>query len=321
MKYHTVTGFAFVGAMLGACDAPVTPAETIDVVAPPDLRGAWTVETVRLEAGPQAGSHTLDVQPAMFIFNDTHYSTVAVTGFAARGYLAEDPPLEELGRAYLPFRGHAGTYALEGDELRLSPDVAKDPALMMDGTHIDYGLTWDEQTAVLTTQTPDAGQIMLRLARLPEDDMELSPTMQRFQGAWHRSERILGTGDSAEHHIADMQPGYYIFHGDKFAANFVTTFEPRPQLSEAPTDEEYGEVFGGYASFAGRFSIDGDEVILWPLVSLNPNNMRGRPFQPFQMEWDDQGVWFVYPGDGGVEYRTRLTPVGGASDLQANDQS
>jgi len=80
-------------------------------------------------------------------------------------------------------------------------------------------------------------------------------------------------------------------------------------LNEAPTDEDYAAVFGPFASFAGRFSVDDTEIMLWPAVNINPNNMRGRPFQPFELQWEGEDAWLIYSGEGGVTGRTRLTRV------------
>jgi hypothetical protein len=301
--------FLLIAASCGASESPVATAAAPAAI-PQGIEGVWTVDRVRLETGETAGSHTFDVQPSVVIFRDNYYAIVAVSGFAARPYLGSEPALEEIGRAYTPFIGHSGTYTVVDTTLTLAPQVAKDPAQMSGTATIVYDLAWnDVGDAVLKTNTDANGEVEIRLARVVEDNLQLSPVAQRLQGVWRRAERVLGTGDAAEVHLEDMQPGFYIFEDDKFAANFVTSFAPRRALGAKPTDKDYGEVFGAYASYAGTFSEAGNELVLWPKVSLNPNNMRGPPFRPFRLEWQGDDVWFIYPIDSGIETRTRITRI------------
>jgi hypothetical protein len=106
-----------------------------------------------------------------------------------------------------------------------------------------------------------------------------------------------------------MQPGYYIFDPPFFAGNFVSGFAPRLALGENATNADRGKAFAPFASFAGTYTVDDDELVFRPLVTMNPNNMRGRPFQPIRIEWADPDVWFIYTGADSVQNRVRLTPV------------
>lgn len=293
-----------------ACTASDEPTDTAISDVPLELSGAWTIQNVKLESGELAGSHTFDVQPSVVIFTDDHYSVVAVSGFAHRGYIGSEPTDEEIARTYAPFVGHSGQYTLDDGDLRLSPLVAKDPGQMVDGAEISYAVSWTDDGDLLLDTTSEAnGRETVRLVRVDQDDLDLSPTEERFQGVWRRVEQVFGTGEEAEGHLEDMQPGYYIFHGDTFAANFVASFEPRALLGEAPTEADYADAFGAYRSYAGRFSVFEDELTFWPAVAINPNNMRGRPFRQMRLEWSDDDVWMIYPNNYGIETHTRITRV------------
>lgn len=297
-------------AVLPAC-SPGSSNDDVAELPPPVIEGVWRASEVRLEAGPYAGFHSLDVQPNVYIFAGEHYALASVDGFAARSFLSLEPTEDEFGKAYAPFTGHMGTYAEQDNRLTLSPLVAKDPAMMDGATRIESNLNWIDGDVWLNTTTPTAGRVMTRLTPVPDHDVVLSPEEEKLQGVWRRVEKIVDRGEEAGRHLDDMQPGYYIFMGDKFVANFVTAFAPRPLLPEEPTDEEMGQVFSAYSSFGGRFDVNDDGVLqFWPAVTLNPNNMRGRPFQSIETEWADDGdVWFVYTGSDGAQNRTRLTKV------------
>lgn len=310
IKFAPIT-LVLIAPILAACSPGAAPDDAAEL-PPPVIEGVWRATQVRHEAGPDAGSHSLDVQPSVYIFSGGHYGIAAVDGFAARSFLSTDATAAETGRAYAPFTGHAGTYTSQSQQLRLSPQVSKDPAQMESGAVLDYELSWVEGDAWLTRNTPEAGRVMTRLTPVTDQDVQLSAAQQRMQGAWHRVEKIVDRGPEAGRHLEDIQPGYYIFMGDKFVGNFVTAFSPRPIPPAEATDEELGASFGPYTSFGGRFDINADGVLVfWPAVTLNPNNMRGRPFQSIQMEWEGDDVWFVYTSTDGAENRTRLTKVSG----------
>ena len=276
---------------------------------PPSLVGVWHATRVHIESGPDAGAHTVDVQPAIYIFAKTHYANAAVTGFQARAYLSDEPTDEELGVAFTPFTGTTGVYTSDADKLTLTAEVSKDPGEMIAPASTTYELVWVDDKVLLTSIAPDGGMIGLELTRLTNEGLEVTPQAQRLQGVWRRTEMIVGRGANAGTHLDDMQPGYYIFAPPFFAGNFVSTFAPRPALTDTATDADRGKAFAPFASFAGSYTVDDDELVFRPLVTMNPNNMRGRPFQPIGVEWAGEDVWFIYTSDDGVQNRVRLTPV------------
>ncbi len=300
-----------VGLPLAAC-GPADSIRTADAAErpPPTLEGVWQRAEIVHETGPQAGRHTVDVQPSLYVFGKMHYAITAVDGFASRANLSEEPSIEEEGRAYAPFTGNSGTYSNADGKLTLARLAAKDPLNMVGGNTLQYDVSWVGEDLWLTRATPESGVVKTRFSRLPEDETKVTPESQRLQGVWRRAEMVVGSGPDAGTHVADMQPGYYIFTPTHFAANYVSSFAPRPLLSEAPTDTERGGVFGAFTSFGGTYTVDDKNVlILVPIVTKNPNNMRGRPFQSIQIEWAGSDVWFIYTGADGTQNRTRLTPV------------
>ena len=276
---------------------------------PPTLAGTWHAIRVNVEAGPNAGSHTVDVQPAMYIFSKTHYAITAVNGFQARAYLDDEPTEEEQGIAFTPFTGSAGTYAGDTARLTLNPQVSKDPADMIAPQPVGYDIVWVDDNVLLTSTAPDGSETTTHLTRLTNEGLNVSPEAQRLKGVWRRTEMAVGRGPNAGTHLEDMQPGYYIFDPPFFAGNFVSAFGPRLALGENATDADRGKAFAPYASFAGTYTVEKNELVFRPLVTMNPNNMRGRPFQPIKVEWADPDVWFIYTGADGVQNRVRLTPV------------
>jgi hypothetical protein len=296
--------------VLWACSPGDSPREAAAAERPPPaLTGAWHATRVLVESGPDAGAHTVDVQPAIYVFAKTHYAITAVNGFQARAYLSDESTEEEQGVAFTPYTGSAGVYTSDADKLTLTPQVAKDPGDMIVPQPAEYELLWVEDRVLLTTTAPDGGTVSTQLTRLTDDALKVSPEARRLKGVWRRTEMIVGAGPNAGPHLDDMQPGYYIFDPPYFSGNFVSGFAPRLALSDKATDADRGKAFAPFASFAGTYTVEKDELVFRPLVTMNPNNMRGRPFQPIKIEWADPDVWFVYTGANGIQNRVRLTPV------------
>src|SRR5262245_36582836 len=142
MKPATQGVILFALVTLAACGPkPATPATTAEPPAR-ELQGAWHVTWINVESGPTAGSHTVDVQPAIYIFSGRHYAITAVNGFEARSYLPPKPTDEDNGRAFAPFTGSAGTYESNDDGLSLIEQVSKDPTDMASARTHDFDLEW-----------------------------------------------------------------------------------------------------------------------------------------------------------------------------------
>jgi len=255
------------------------------------------------------GRHTVDVQPNMLVFSKTHYAVTAVTGFEARPYLSEKPTDEENGRAFAPFIGATGTYTSTGNTITVTPQVTKDPAGMINPVPVSRELSWDQGRLWLISTTPEEGNVRTELTRLANDVATVSPEAERLRGVWRRVEMIVGAKENAGRHLDDMQPGYYIFAPPYFAGNFVSAFAPRPLLGPKPTEAEMGKAFEPFASFSGTYTITDGELVFRPLVTMNPSNMRGRPFRSIRTQWAGDDIWLIYTGLDGTQNRVRLTRV------------
>ena len=310
MNRHIASLILLIGLPLAACSPSASPREAAAAEKPaPVLEGAWERAEVVNELGRDLGRHTADLQPGMVVFSKTHYALTAVNGFEPRPFIGEEPTEAEAGRAFAPYAGNTGTYTNAGGKLVLKPIVAKNPANMDGVKTFEYDLSWVGDDLWLTTTTPEDGMVKTRYARIVEDETRITPEARRLAGVWRRAEMVVGAGPDAGTHVTDMQPGYYIFTPASFGANYVSSFAPRPPLSANPTDEERDKVFTPFASFAGNFTVKNDVLTFTPLVTKNPNNMRGRPFQPIKLEWSGNDVWFIYTGVDGTQNRTRLSPV------------
>lgn len=308
MKHSIIVATSFLGLLTAGCGPSGSDRAADAADNPPVIEGVWKRAEVVIESGPNAGPHTIDIQPSIYVFSKTHYAYSAVEGFAPRMFLTENPTVEEQGRAFAAFSGGSGTYAASGGGVTLTPAVAVDPSAMT-GLPVAYETSWVGQDLWLKSTSLEGGEVRTRLIRQAEDASRPSEGARKLQGVWRRSEMIVGTGPDTGRHFDDMQPGFYIFTPNYFAANFVSTFAPRPALSQAPTETEMGTVLGPFASFGGEYTVEGNKLTLKPIVTKDPNNMRGRPFQPIELEWEGNDVWFVYTGADGTQNRTRLTPV------------
>lgn len=93
------------------------------------LKGAWVMQQGDLVVTSEGD--TLDnVQPALFIFTDTHYSMTIVPDTALRATFGEDPTDAEKLEAFDNFVANAGRYEVQGDEITIRPYVAKNPNFM-----------------------------------------------------------------------------------------------------------------------------------------------------------------------------------------------
>lgn len=309
MYRNLVGAICLLGLPLAACDSGAPPQPTpIEEVAPV-LEGVWQRVEIVIESGHDAGVHVLDVQPSLYIFSKSHYAFAAVEGFVPRPFLGAEPTDADRGRAHLPYSGEMGTYAHADGKLKLTPIVAKDPAAMGGGAPSEFDVVWDGIEVWLNTTAPDGGAIRTRLARVDDDVRLASAAARRLAGVWRRAEMIVGAGPDAGAHVDDMQPGYYIFTPRAFVGTYVSSFAPRPPLSANPTDEALGRNYASFVSFGGTYALRDGELILRGMVSQNPSNMQGRPFQSIKVEWEGEDVWFIYTNAAGVQNRTRLVRV------------
>lgn len=93
------------------------------------LKGAWVMQQGDVVVTSE-GDTLHNVQPALFIFTDTHYSMTIVPDTAHRAMFSEDPTNAERLEAFDNFVANAGRYEVQGDEITIRPYVAKNPNFM-----------------------------------------------------------------------------------------------------------------------------------------------------------------------------------------------
>jgi len=118
----------------------------------------------------------------------------------------------------------------------------------------------------------------------------IAPAQQKstpLTGAWQVTNMQM-TGPKAQT-ITDPQPGLYLFTGKYFSIVMVMGDHPRPihpTLSEVPkaSAQEVLAVYGPYVANTGTYEINGDAVIMHPMVSKNPELMGGSVIYSFEIQ-------------------------------------
>jgi hypothetical protein len=122
---------AFAAALLTACQ----PAEAPEAreAREPGLEGAWSIVSIRV-TGPDSSANTT-VQPSVYLFGDTHYSMMRVTGNQPRTLAAADSVTDaEKLAAYDSFVANTGTYEVADSTITIHPIVARSPNFMSGGS-------------------------------------------------------------------------------------------------------------------------------------------------------------------------------------------
>ena len=94
-------------------------------------------------------------------------------------------------------------------------------------------------------------------------------------GAWIVTSRTLPDGEVN----SSPQRGLYVFtESGHYSIMYVTGNEARPQLSGeqplgTPTDAEKVAAYDNFIANSGRYSVDGDEIIIEAYVAKNQNYM------------------------------------------------
>jgi hypothetical protein len=109
----------------------------------------------------------------------------------------------------------------------------------------------------------------------------IAPAQQKsvtLAGAWQVT-KVQMAGPNART-ITNPQPGLYLFTDRYFSIMMVMGDQPRPihpTLPEVPkaTAQEILAVYGPYVANTGTYEINGDVLILHPIVSKNPELMGG----------------------------------------------
>ena len=109
---------ALTAALLTGCQ----PAEAPEA-REPGLEGAWSIVSIRVTGPDSAASPT--VQPSVYLFGDTHYSMMRVTG---------NQPLA----AYDPFIANAWAYKVADSTITIHPSFSRSPNFMSGGSDKYY---------------------------------------------------------------------------------------------------------------------------------------------------------------------------------------
>jgi Lipocalin-like domain len=117
----------------------------------------------------------------------------------------------------------------------------------------------------------------------------ISPAQQKstsLTGAW-RVTKVQMTGANART-VTNPQPGLYLFTGKYFSLMMVMGDHPRPihpTLPEVPkaTPQEILAVYGPYVANTGTYEVNGETLIMHPMVSKNPELMGGSVTYSFEI--------------------------------------
>ena len=127
MNVHTKAPIA-----LAALTATLLTAYERTEPAEPPLEGAWSVVSIRV-TGPDSAASTT-AQPSIYLFGDTHYSMMRVTGNQPRTLAAKDSITDaEKLAAYDSFIANTGTYEVVDSTLTIHPVVSRTPNFMSGG--------------------------------------------------------------------------------------------------------------------------------------------------------------------------------------------
>ena len=103
------------------------------------IAGTWRVVEVTRDS---AGTRRSAVYPGLYIFTQKHYSITRIDSDKPR----KDFPTnlrrttETYQNIWGPFTAHAGTYEIQGERVRVVPQVAKNPSSMKAGSFVTH--TW-----------------------------------------------------------------------------------------------------------------------------------------------------------------------------------
>ena len=146
-----------IAAMIAAVALPLTVGAQSTV----SLEGAWVVVERSFVRGDSSWVVT-DPQPGVYLFTATHYGVQEIRESGPRTTFSDDTPDSERLAAFEVFHAHSGAYEVVGDELRVTPDVAKSPNTMSGATYT-YGLEWDGAEVAIVRRAP--GEVRTTLLR------------------------------------------------------------------------------------------------------------------------------------------------------------
>ena len=94
---------------------------------------------------------------------------------------------------------------------------------------------------------------------------------QSIEGVWTLEEREITSGPNAG--TVSNRPGLLMIAERHYSQAHETSVEPRPVLSDSPTDEERGRASAAYTSNAGTYERNGSTVTITVQVAASPGRM------------------------------------------------
>lgn len=103
------------------------------------IAGTWRIVEVTRDS---AGTRRTAVFPGLYVFTQRHYSITRIDSDKPRKDFPSNlrRTTETYQDIWGPFHAHAGTYEIQGERLRVVPQVAKNPASMKPGSFVMH--TW-----------------------------------------------------------------------------------------------------------------------------------------------------------------------------------
>ena len=124
---------------------------------PGAVEGVW--RTVEIAFPGPNGRTMTNLQANLSVFAAKHYSRTVIESAGPRPILADPSKAtaDELRATWGPFSGEAGTYDVTGDVITMRPLVAKNPAVMVEGTYTAYAFKLVGDTMWMTAQRTERG--------------------------------------------------------------------------------------------------------------------------------------------------------------------
>lgn len=117
-------------------------------------------------------------------------------------------------------------------------------------------------------------------------------SMEDLAGGW-----LVTSWTSAEGEVNESpQRGLFIFTATgQYSMMYVNTAEPRPDVSDAETDEEIRAAFDSFTANSGRYTLEGDQLTYDALVAKWPNYMNS-----WNMQTRENGITVTVGMEGGL---------------------
>lgn len=137
------------------------------------------------------------------------------------------------------------------------------------------------------------------------------PNKSSLKGVWRFTEET-STGPNAR--TLASQPGFLIFTDRYYSVNRVLGNAPRPDMPAPPsTDKAFADATRNFWSWAGTYSVTGNEVTMDWLVTLSPNAMKtGKSTFTYKYRLDGDTMWLTQARetrDGVKEPNDRPSPL------------